>query len=222
MNYIVLGRIRKPEKTTVKTGEALLDSIVSVNKRIKKRTLLPFRLAYGNEVNGLFQHATDAINAMVFLEEELMQSGVGPIMHWSICSGAFTLMKDEKRNPIVGGRELPLLRQTLQREGTKNRFFVRTHDREDDFFLLQGLYVWDHLMGGWNLKKDNEILGIFLEGNDYKYAAEALNIARPQTWRKYRSLQMPAYFSIREILLSGRLLAENNVSGDLSLQINKP
>ena len=68
MNYIVLGRIRKPEKTTVKTGEVLLDSIVSVNRRIKKRTLLPFRLAYGNEVNGLFQHATDAINAMVFLE----------------------------------------------------------------------------------------------------------------------------------------------------------
>lgn len=216
MNYVILGRIRKPEKTTSKTGEILLNSIISVNKRIKKRTLLPFRLVYGNEINGLFLHAADAVSAMIFMEEELMQSGLGPIMHWSICGGAFTLMKDEKRNPIVGGRELPLLRQTLQREGAKSRFFVRTHDREDDFFLLQGLYVWDHIMEGWNLKRDKQILGIFLEGNDYKYAADTLKIARPQTWRKYRSLQMAAYFSIREILLSGRLLAENHTNSDLS------
>lgn len=217
MNYIVLGRIQKPEKTTGKTGEALLEGIVSVNKRIKKRALIPFRLAYGNEVTGLFHHASDAVSAMVFMEEELMQAGQGAIMHWSICSGAFTLMKDENRNPIIGGRELPLLRQTLQLESTKNRFLIRTYDREDDFFLLQGLYIWDHLMKGWNLKRDKKILGIFLEGNDYKYAAEALNLARPQTWRKYRSLQMPAYFSIREILLSGRLLSANNINGDLSL-----
>ncbi len=222
ISYIVLGRIAKPEKTTGKAGSILLNSIISVNKRIKKRTLLPFGLAYGNEVSGLFYNSADAVSATVFLEEELMQAGLGPIMHWSICKGIFPVMKDENRNSIIGGREISLIRQLLQKEKSKSRFFIKTDDREDDFFLLQALSIWDFFISGWNLKRDKEILGIFLEGNDYKYAAEALNIARPQAWRKYRSLQMSAYFSIREILLSGRLLTENSATGDLSLQMNKP
>jgi hypothetical protein len=77
-------------------------------------------------------------------------------------------------------------------------------------------------MQGWNLKRDWEILALYLQGNDYKYAADALNIARPQTWRKFRSLQMAAYFNVREILLSGRLLSENLDRSAAPLQITKP
>lgn len=220
--YIVMGRIQKPEKTTGKAGNILVDCILSVNKRIKRRTLLPFRLAYGNELSGLFQNATDAVCAMIFMEEEMIQAGLGPIMHWSICKGSFPVMKDENRNSIIGGKDLPVVRQILQKEKPKNRFFIKTDDREDDFFLLQGLSLWNYLTGEWKLKRDKEILGIFLKGNDYKYAADAMNIARPQAWRKYRSLQMHAYFNIREILLSGRLITENSSNGDLSLQISKP
>jgi hypothetical protein len=213
-SYIVLGRIEKPEKITGKTGNALINCIVSVNKRIKKRTAIPFRLSYGNEVSGLFQNASDAVCATVYFEEELVQAGMGPIMHWSICRGIFPVIKDENRNPVIGGKEISFLRQHQPGKKLKTRFFVKTDDRENDFFLLQGLSVWDFLMRNWNLKRDKEILGIYLEGNDYKYAAEVLNIARPQAWRKYRSLQMPAYFNIREILLSGRLIAENEGPGE--------
>jgi hypothetical protein len=131
-------------------------------------------------------------------------------------------MKDEKNNPVIGGKELQLFRQLLEKEKIKKRFFIRLDDREDDFFLLQGLSVWDHLMQGWNLKRDWEILALYLQGNDYKYAADALNIARPQTWRKFRSLQMVAYFNVREILLSGRLLSENLDRSAAPLQITKP
>jgi hypothetical protein len=131
-------------------------------------------------------------------------------------------MKDEKNNPVIGGKELQLFRQLLEKEKIKKRFFIRLDDREDDFFLLQGLSVWNHLMQGWNLKRDREILALYIQGNDYKYAADALNIARPQTWRKFRSLQMAAYFNVREILLSGRLLSENLDRSAAPHQITKP
>lgn len=222
ISYIVLGRILKSEKITGIAGRILAESILSVNKRIKKRNLLPFKLTYGSEVSGLFHTSADAICAMIFLEEELIQKGLGPVMHWSICSGAFPTIKDENKNPIIGGKELPRLREALQKEKLKNRFFIKTGDRIDDFYLLHGLCLWDFVINNWNIKRDKEILTLYLDGYDYKFAAEALNIARPQTWRKYRSLQMQEYFSIREILLSGRLLAENAVSTDISLQISKP
>jgi len=51
-NYIILGRITKPEKATVTASRVLADSIPSVNKRIKKRNLLPLKLNYGSEVSG--------------------------------------------------------------------------------------------------------------------------------------------------------------------------
>lgn len=221
-SYIVLGRIIQPEKSTGKAGTLLLNSVLAVNKRIRKRTLLPFQMGYGSEVGGLFRKPSEAVAAMVYMEEELIQSGLGPIMHWSIYRGNFSVMKDEKNNPVIGGKELPLLRQKLAKEKFKNRFFIRLDDREDDFYLLQGLAVWNHIIGSWNIKRNREILSIFLQGNDYKYAADALNIARPQTWRKFRSLQMSAYFNIREILLSGRLMTDSPEKEDAPLQINKP
>jgi hypothetical protein len=221
-SYIIFGRFIKPEKSTGKAGSTLLNSILTVNKRIKKRPLLPFQINYGSEISGLFRTPSDAVAALVYLEEELIQSGLGPVMHWSICRGTFSIMKDEKNNPVIGGKELQLFRQLLEKEKIKKRFFIRLDDREDDFFLLQGLSVWDHLMQGWNLKRDWEILALYLQGNDYKYAADALNIARPQTWRKFRSLQMAAYFNVREILLSGRLLSENLDRSAAPLQITKP
>jgi len=222
ISYIVLGRIIQPEKSTGKATSLLLNGVLSVNKRIKKRTLLPFQIGYGSEVAGLFHKPSEAVSAMVYLEEELIQSGLGPILHWSICRGNFSIMKDEKNNPVIGGKELPSLRQKLAKEKLKNRFFIHLDDREDDFFLLQGLAAWNHIIGGWNIKRNREILSIFLQGNDYKYAADALNIARPQTWRKFRSLQMAAYFNIREILLSGRLMADNPDKEVSPLQITKP
>ena len=221
-SYIILGRITKPEKATFTASRVLADSIPSVNKRIKKRNLLPLKLNYGSEVSGLFNSIADAVCALVFLEEELRQKGLGPVLHWSISKGLFPIIKDENRNSIIGGKELPALKQILIREKSKNRFFIRTNDREDDFYLLQGLLIWDFVTEMWNLKRDKEILTIFLDGYDYKYAADILNIARPQAWRKYQSMQMPAYFNIREILLSGRLTTENGGIVNSSLQINKP
>jgi four helix bundle protein len=72
-----------------------------VNKRIKKRPLLPFQINYGSEISGLFRTTTDAVAALVYLEEELIQSGLGPIMQWSIFRGTFSIMKDEKNNDLV-------------------------------------------------------------------------------------------------------------------------
>ena len=221
-SYLVFGRIINPEKTTGKAGLSLLNSVLAVNKRIRKKTVLSFQINYGSEVSALFRKPYEAVSAMVYMEEELILSGLGPIMHWSICRGNFSVMKDEKNHPVIGGKELPLLRQKLAKEKLKNRFFVRLDDREDDFFLTQGLAVWNHIIGSWNIKRNREILSIFLQGNDYKYAADALNIARPQTWRKFRSLQMSAYFNIREILLSGRLMTDSPEKADAPLQINKP
>jgi hypothetical protein len=221
-SYLLLGRILKPDKITGVAGRILADSVLSVNKRIKKRNLLHFKIAYGSEISSLFNTAADALCAMVYLEEELTQKGLGPVMHWSIYKGTFPIIKDENRNLIIGGKELPILRQSLLKEKSKSRFFIKTGDRSDDFYLLQGLILWNLIIYNWNIKRDKEILAIYLDGYDYKFAADALNVARPQTWRKYRSLQMQAYFSIREILLSGRLLSENNSSGDISFRITKP
>jgi hypothetical protein len=221
-SYIIFGRFIKPEKSTAKSSSILLNSILTVNKRIKKRPLLPFQINYGSEISGLFRTPSDAVAALVYLEEELIQSGLGPIMQWSIFRGTFSIMKDEKNTPVIGGKELQLFRQLLEKEKMKTRFFVRLDDREDDFFLIQGLSVWNHFIKGWNLKRNQEILNIYIQGNDYKYAAEMLNIARPQTWRKFRSLQMAAYFNVREILLSGRLLSENLNRGEAPRQVTKP
>lgn len=220
--YITLGRIIKPEKATGTAGRILAECILSVNKRIKKRNLLPLKLHSGSEVSGLFKSATDAVCALVFLEEELRQKGIEPVLHWSISKGAFPIIKDENRNPIIGGKDLPVLKQIVLKENSKNRFFIKTNDRENDFYLLQGLSLWDFISGAWNLKRDREILAIYLDGYDYKYAADILDIARPQAWRKYQSLQMHAYFNIREILMSGRLTTENASKVNSSIQINKP
>lgn len=222
MSYILLGRISGLEKINTKTGKCLAASVTTINKRLKKRCILPLQVTHGSEVTALFSHLDDAISALVYMEEELLQSGLGNVMHWSVCSGSFTVMKDEKNFPCIGGKDLLQLHRTMQAEKTKNRFFIRTHDRQDDFFLLQALLLWNHFLSQWNLKRDHEILAIFLDGNDYKNAADLMNIARPQAWRKYRSMNMAVYFSIREILLSGRLIQEKTHTEHGSVLIHKP
>ena len=208
--YIILGCISGNITLTGKLQEQLMQAADTANKRLKKRTLYALQSAYGSEICGLYTDISDALTALVHVEEELIQQGMARCLQWGIMQGKVNLIKDGVKSVQLGGKDLQQLKSSiLALSPRKSRFVILTQHRQADYYGQLGLMLWDGMVSDWNIKRDCKALGVFLQGNEYKAAADMLNIAKPQAWKKYQSLGMARYFAIREIILSGRLAIES-------------
>ena len=193
---------------TDKAGVAVIRQfgkvLETVNQRLDKQCIAAVRIFFGTEFSGMYPTLKDACEALIQIEEEWLKEGHKIEFCWAIGYGQTDLKRHAPREYEITGTDFDELRTHLLKNNfRKKRILPTLSQREQALFMAHAFALRDFFVGEWNLKRDQRVLGIFLEGNDYKVAAEELDIARPQAWKKYRSMNMAPYFSSREMILEG-------------------
>lgn len=200
-SYLLLGKTNGIEQSDIMT--ALLKRL---NQFQRKEILVPGRAYFGSEYVLAYQNLQDALQGLITLEEWLAKEGQLSRIDWIIRQAEAEIKGREFASRELTGAEFNETRSMLARKGKNNaRITILTGDRKSDYLYLQAFSLWQYFFTAWKLPRDNSFLNLFLEGYDYKEVADRISVARPQAWKKYKSLNMPEYFAIREILLSGNL-----------------
>ena len=200
--YFLCGRFTG--KTSAAITRQFSQVLELVNQRMAKRGLAPLRIFFGTEFSGMYPTLRDCCEVLIQAEEEWLKEGHKINFSWAIGYGQTDLKRHAPREYEITGSDFDDLRTLLLNNNhKKKRILPALNQREQALFLSHAFSLRDVFAGEWNLKRDQRILSIFLEGNDYKVAAEELDIARPQAWKKYKSMNMGPYFSSRELILEG-------------------
>lgn len=194
--FILAGKTGKPGWPP---AEIIQKAVKKTCQQYKSDLSLPPQLYFGSELLGMTTDLGAAISFVVSLEEELQKAGYSNHFRWVVMSGRAG--HDPSSGPF--GEDIDKARELLfGLMHSKQRFLFGTGQRKTDYLLIESMKLYDYFTGTWKPARDRKILGIFLEGHDYKVAAEELGIARPQAWKKYRSLHFGEYLAIREILMN--------------------
>ena len=192
-----------------------------VNQRLDKRSFAPVRIFFGTEFSGMFSTLKDACEALIQIEEEWLKEGQKIDFCWALGYGQSDLKRLAPKEYEITGSDFDALRTLLLKNNhRKKRILPALQQREQALFMSHAFALRDFFVGEWNIKRDQRVLGIFLEGNDYKVTAEELDIARPQAWKKYRSMNMGSYFSSREMILEGAELLSQAENTDQILSLD--
>lgn len=200
-SYLLLGKSGGSEQTDIMT---LL--LKRLNQFQRKEMLVPGRAYFGSEYVLAYQTLQDALQGLITLEEWLVKEGHRSQIDWIIRQTETEIRGRDFASRELTGTGLNETRTMLAHKGkTTARITILTGDRKSDYLYLQAFSLWQFFFTEWKIPRDNPFLNLFLEGYDYKEAADRMSVARPQAWKKYKSLNMAEYFAIREILLSGNL-----------------
>jgi hypothetical protein len=199
--YLLIG------KSLEKEPNAELAGIIRKLNSIKGQEMeLPAREYFGTEIVCCFKNFSAALSGLILFEELIIKSGKRMQFKWLMKQISSGIPPKKSIQREISGREFTEAREQLAMFKPKPvRFLILTGDRKTDYQFMQSFRLWEYFAEQWKLPRDKKALELFLEGYDYKTAADKLKIARPQAWKKYNSLNMDEYFAVREILLSGIL-----------------
>lgn len=193
----LMGKAGWPPSAVIETA------IRAANARYRDMLHAPLQLYFGNELHGMVRNLQGALQIMIMLEEEMLKTGHSKVFKWVILSGKAAISKLGPQNIQLSGADLQLSREKMfELSRGKSWFLPLSGDRHTDQWLLDGWLLFRHFTTAWKPARDKKPLALFLQGHDYKWAADELGIARPQAWKKYNSLNMREYLALRDMLIS--------------------
>jgi hypothetical protein len=99
------------------------------------------------------------------------------------------------------GEGLTLARERLTEYKSSNyRYSFFLHDVKKEEALKNCMIVYQRIIDTWNIEKDYPLISKFLKLKDYKLVADELGKTRSQIWKREKSLNLEAYFSIKQVI----------------------
>jgi hypothetical protein len=99
------------------------------------------------------------------------------------------------------GEGLTKARKLLETSKTESEnYHFELKDTKKSEALANSLFLYQSIVDGWNLVRDEELIVEFIELDDYKKVAEKLGKTRSQIWKRRKSLRIDEYFSIKSVI----------------------
>ncbi len=190
-------------KNSIITMEFFRQIIDEINVIFKKNIESPLTITLGDEFQGVVKNVPNAINIIYHIEELIVKKNINFKLRYVINEGKI----DTKINPIRSyemlGQGLTDARNQLNElKKTKSRFFISLTSEPKNIVLNESFVVFQNIIDDWNIKKDQEILAHFIDLEDYKKVALAVNKDKSQIWKRNKNLNIDSYFAIKRVILS--------------------
>jgi SatD family (SatD) len=174
-----------------------------INAVFKKSIDSPLTITLGDEFQGVIKNVPNAISIIYYIEELIVKNNIDFKLRYVINEGKI----DTKINPIRSyemlGQGLTDARNQLNElKKTKSRFFISLTNEPKNIILNESFVVFQNIIDDWNIKKDQEILAHFIDLEDYKKVALAVNKDKSQIWKRNKNLNIDSYFAIKRVILS--------------------
>ncbi len=203
-NIILMADIQDSgSKNSINSMNFFRQIVDHSNSIFKKNIESPLTITLGDEFQGVVKSVPNAIEIIYFIEEFIVKNNIDFKLRYVINQGQI----DTEINPIRSyemlGQGLTDARNYLNDlKKTKSRFFIKL-DSEPKYHLLnESFVVFQNIVDGWNIKKDYQLLTQFIDLEDYKKVALAINKDKSQIWKRNKNLNIDSYFAIKRVILS--------------------
>lgn len=202
-DYIILMAdiINSGEKNSKQLMVDFQNVVVDINQQNKSLLLSPLTITLGDEFQGIAKNIKSAISLLFLLQEKIIKLGAHFKLRYVIVEGAIDTPINENIAYGMLGEGLTKARKLLEASKSEDEnYHFELKDAKKSEALTHSLYLYQSIVDGWNLERDEELLNGFIELDDYKKVAEKLGKTRSQIWKRRKSLQIAEYFSVKKVI----------------------
>ena len=172
------------------------------NAIFKKYIDSPLTITLGDEFQGVVKSVPNAIRIIYYIEEFIVKNNIDFKLRYVINDGKI----DTEINPIRSyemlGQGLTDARHQLNElKKTKSRFFISLSNKSKSEIINESFIVYQAIIDSWNIVKDHQLLSKFIDLEDYKKVALAINKDKSQIWKRNKNLNIDSYFAIKRVIL---------------------
>ncbi len=176
-------------------------AVYYVNEKYMKELNSPFTITLGDEFQGLVKDLRTSLNAIVDLEEYIIENNFGFKLRYVLVYGEVETNINTKIAFEMLGKGLTYARNSLNRLSSEHeRFFVDIEHTSKNVILNHTFAIYQGIVDKWNLKNDSALISSFIRNIDYKEVSKDLNKNRSLIWKRGKTLNISSYFSTKEIL----------------------
>jgi len=182
------------------------DLVAALNAEHAQDILSPLTITLGDEFQGVAASLPAAISILIASEESRIRKDVAFSLRYVVNYGEIeTPINVEVAHEMVG-EGLTGARRCLEamKSNRYAHFELELAETDPETLLQDALTLFFGIVQKWK-QDDYPLIAAFLDGHEYKRAAELVGRERTSTLRKYRSLRIDEYFACERLLraLSG-------------------
>lgn len=202
--YIIMADVIDSRSISKDDGfmDAFKSLIQKANSTFAAAILSPLTITLGDEFQGVVATKKVMLDLVFYLDEQLLALNLPFKLRYALVYGEIETPINTKIAHEMYGSGLTQAREGLASlKDTTRHFFVHLAAYTDTQLQLS-LYLYQNIKSGWK-SSESEIISAFLTHKDYKKLQElGLYKTRSGAWKKYNSLQMEAYNTIKTLILN--------------------
>jgi hypothetical protein len=187
-----------PQNKLMKSFKKITDEI---NNEKKDILLSPVTITLGDEFQCVVKSLKAGIELMIAIDEKKLNETVGFKLRYALVEGGIDTPINHDIAYGMLGEGLTIAReQLIEYKNSYRRYSVRLHNIKKCEALANSLIVYQNITDAWDIDRDYPLIARFLKLKDYKLVADEMGKTRSQIWKREKSLNMEAYFSIKQVI----------------------
>lgn len=187
-----------PQNKLMKSFKKITDEI---NNEKKDILLSPVTITLGDEFQCIVKNVKAGIELMIAIDEKKLHEMAAFKLRYALVEGGI----DTPINPDIAygmlGEGLTVAReQLIEYKNSFHRYSIHLNNTNKSEALANSLIVYQNITDAWNIDRDYSLIAQFLKLKDYKLVADEMGKTRSQIWKREKSLNLEAYFSIKQVI----------------------
>jgi hypothetical protein len=172
-----------------------------INYEKKDILLSPITITLGDEFQCVVKNVEAGIELMLAIDEKKLYEMADFKLRYVLVEGGIETPINHDIAYGMLGEGLTVARETLiEYKNSYHRYSIQLKNINKSEALANSLIVYQNIIDTWKMEKDYPLVARFLELKDYKLVADELGKTRSQIWKREKSLNLEAYFSIKQVI----------------------
>lgn len=172
-----------------------------INYEKKDILLSPITITLGDEFQCVVKNVEAGIELMLAIDEKKLYEMADFKLRYVLVEGGIETPINHEIAYGMLGEGLTIARENLiEYKNAYHRYSIQLYNTRKSEALANSLIVYQNIIDAWKMEKDFPLIARFLELKDYKLVADEMGKTRSQIWKREKSLNLEAYFSIKQVI----------------------
>jgi hypothetical protein len=194
----IVGSRNMQQNKLMKSFKKITDEI---NYEKKDILLSPITITLGDEFQCVVKNVKAGIELMLSIDEKKLYEMADYNLRYVLVEGGIeTPINPEIAYGMLGEGLTMAREQLVEYKNSYHRYSIHLKNTTKSEALANSLIVYQNITDNWKMDKDYPLIARFLELKDYKLVADEIGKTRSQIWKREKSLNLEAYFSIKQVI----------------------
>ena len=173
----------------------------AINYEKKDILLSPITITLGDEFQCVVESIKSGIDVILAIDERRIHELADFKLRYVLVEGVIDTPVNKTVAYGMLGEGLTRAREALAAgKSSYHRYSFYIKNIKKCKALRDSFVVYQNIIDHWKTDKDYPLVIKFLELNDYKLVANELGKTRSQIWKREKSLNLEAYFSVKKVI----------------------